>query len=42
MRTNPEFTWLVIVGGLGYSLAAMIMIFTMLYQMWVLPFRQTI
>ena len=26
MRMNPEFAWLVIVGGLGYSLAAMIMI----------------
>ncbi len=39
-KMNPNFAWLVIVGGLGYSLASTIMIFTALYQMWVLPFRR--
>lgn len=37
-KLNPSFAYLVIVGGFGYSLAASIMLFTSLYQMWVMPF----
>ncbi len=39
-KLNPGFAWLVIVGGFGYSVASTIMIFTSLYQMWILPLRQ--
>jgi len=39
-KWNPNFAWLVIIGGFGYSLAAAIMIFTSLYQMWILPLRK--
>lgn len=38
-KWNPEFAWLVIIGGFGYSLASSIMIFTSLYQMWIMPWR---
>lgn len=38
-KWNPNFAWLVIIGGFGYSLASTIMIFTSLYQMWILPLR---
>ncbi|MBK9161296.1 MAG: elongation factor-1 alpha [Nitrosomonadales bacterium] len=38
-KLNPNFAWFVIIGGFGYSLAASIMIFTSLYQMWILPRR---
>lgn len=38
-KWSPNFAWLVIIGGFGYSLAAAIMIFTSLYQMWILPLR---
>jgi hypothetical protein len=38
-KWNPNFAWLVIIGGFGYSLAATIMIFTSLYQMWIFPMR---
>ncbi|MFA5370663.1 MAG: elongation factor-1 alpha [Sideroxydans sp.] len=38
-KWNPNFAWLVIIGGFGYSMAATIMIFTSLYQMWILPRR---
>jgi hypothetical protein len=38
-KLEPNFAWLVIVGGFGYSLAATVMIFTSLYQMWILPRR---
>ena len=38
-KLNPHFAWLVIIGGFGYSLAAAVMIFTSLYQMWILPLR---
>jgi hypothetical protein len=38
-KLHPNFAWFVIIGGFGYSLAATIMIFTSLYQMWVLPIR---
>ncbi len=39
-RINPNFAWLVIIGGFGYSLASAIMILTSLYQMWILPLRK--
>ena len=39
-KLSPGFAWLVIIGGFGYSIAATIMIFTALYQMWILPLRQ--
>jgi hypothetical protein len=35
-KLNPDFAWLVIIGGFGYSLASTVMIFTSLYQMWLL------
>lgn len=37
-KMNPQFAWMVIVGGFGYSLAATVMLFTSLYQMWFLPY----
>ena len=37
-RMNPNFAWLVMVGGIGYSLASTVMIFSSLYQMCVKPF----
>lgn len=37
-KMNPQFAWMVIVGGFGYSLAATVMLFTSLYQMWILPY----
>ncbi|MEK7811049.1 MAG: elongation factor-1 alpha [Pseudomonadota bacterium] len=39
-KWNPNFAWFVIIGGFGYSVAATIMIFTALYQMWILPRRR--
>ena len=39
-KWNPGFAWFVIIGGFGYSMSAAIMIFTSLYQMWVLPRRR--
>lgn len=39
-RINPNFAWLVIIGGFGYSLASSFMIFTSLYQMWIMPLRK--
>ena len=38
-KLDPNFAWLVIIGGFGYSLASTVMIFTSLYQMWVMPLR---
>jgi hypothetical protein len=35
----PEFAWLTIIGGAGYSLASTFMWFTCMYQMWVLPYN---
>ncbi len=35
----PGFAWLTIIGGFGYGMASTFMIFTSLYQMWVLPFK---
>lgn len=33
----PAAAWLTIIGGIGYSLASTFMLFTCLYQMWILP-----
>ncbi|WP_029407665.1 hypothetical protein [Thiomicrorhabdus sp. Milos-T2] len=38
-KINPNFAYFVIIGGFGYSMAAGIMLFTSLYQMWVMPFK---
>ncbi len=38
-KWDPNFAWLVIIGGTGYSLAATVMLFTSLYQMWIYPLR---
>jgi hypothetical protein len=38
-KMNPNFAWLVIIGGFGYSMASTVMIFTSLYQMWITPLR---
>jgi hypothetical protein len=38
-KMTPGFAWLVMVGGMGYSLASTIMIFSSLYQMCIKPFR---
>lgn len=37
-KVNPNFAWLVMIGGMGYSLASTVMIFSSLYQMCVKPF----
>lgn len=39
-KLDPNFAWLVIIGGFGYSMASTIMIFTSLYQMWIMPLRK--
>lgn len=39
-KINPQFAWFVIIGGFGYSIAATIMLFTSLYQMWIMPYRK--
>jgi len=38
-KWNPGFAYLVIIGGFGYSLAAAVMLFTSLYQMWIMPWK---
>jgi hypothetical protein len=38
-KLTPGFAWLIIIGGFGYSLASTVMIFTSLYQMWIMPMR---
>lgn len=38
-KFDPAFAWLVIIGGIGYSIASTIMILTSLYQMWICPLR---
>ncbi|MBD3611595.1 MAG: elongation factor-1 alpha, partial [Hydrogenovibrio crunogenus] len=38
-KMNPNFAYFVIIGGFGYSLASAIMLFTSLYQMWIMPLR---
>jgi hypothetical protein len=37
-KLHPGFAWLEMIGGIGYSLASSIMIFSSLYQMCVKPF----
>lgn len=39
-KLNPNFAWLTIIGGFGYSLASGIMLFTSLAQMWLPRFRE--
>lgn len=38
-KMQPGFAWLVMIAGLGYSLASTVMIFTSLYQMCIMPYR---
>jgi hypothetical protein len=38
-KLHPGFAWLVMIGGMGYSLASTVMIFSSLYQMCIKPFR---
>ncbi len=38
-KINPSFAYLVIIGGFGYSLASAFMLFTSLYQMWIMPWK---
>jgi len=38
-KMHPGFSWFVIIGGFGYSVAAGIMLFTSLYQMWIMPMK---
>lgn len=38
-KLNPEFAWITIIGGYGYSLASTAMLFISLYQMWILPWK---
>ncbi len=35
-KLDPNFAWLVIIGGFGYSLASTIMVLSSLYQMWLM------
>ncbi len=39
-KLNPAFAWLTIIGGIGYSIAAAIMLFVSLWQMWITPLRR--
>jgi len=39
VKWYPNFAILTILGGVGYSFASTFMMFTSLYQMWVLPFK---
>jgi len=38
-KLNPEFAWITIIGGYGYSLASAAMLFISLYQMWILLWK---
>lgn len=38
-KLAPEFAWLTIVSGIGYSLCAMFTWFVSMYQMWLLPLK---
>lgn len=38
-KMAPGFAWLVMIGGMGYSLASAVMIFSSLYQMCIKPLR---
>jgi hypothetical protein len=39
-KMHPGFAIMVMGGGLGYSIASAIMIFTSLYQMWIMPLKR--
>ena len=39
-KLSPSFAWLTIIGGLGYSIAATIMLSVSLWQMWITPLRR--
>lgn len=39
IKWYPNFAILMIIGGVGYSMASGFMILTSLYQMWILPFK---
>jgi len=38
-KLDPIFAWFTIIGGIGYSIVAAIMLFTSLYQMWIMPLK---
>ncbi|WP_321276404.1 elongation factor-1 alpha [Thiomicrorhabdus indica] len=38
-KLEPNFAYFVIIGGFGYSVASTVMIFSSLYQMWILPMK---
>ena len=38
-KMHPGFAYLIMFGGFGYSMAAGIMMFSSLYQMWIMPLR---
>ncbi|MEA3404746.1 MAG: elongation factor-1 alpha [Pseudomonadota bacterium] len=38
-KLHPGFAYMVMAGGFGYSVAAGIMMFSSLYQMWIMPLR---
>jgi hypothetical protein len=38
-KWEPSFAWFIIIGGFGYSIVSGIMLFTSLYQMWIMPWR---
>ncbi len=40
-KLNPHFAWLVILGGMGLAVAFMFMWSVSMYEMWILPRRQT-
>ncbi len=39
-KLSPGFAWLTIIGGIGYSIAATIMLAVSLWQMWITPLRR--
>ncbi len=38
-KLAPEFAWLTIISGIGYSLCSMVTWFVSMYQMWLLPMK---
>ena len=38
-KLAPEFAWLTIISGIGYSLCSMVTWFVSMYQMWLLPLK---
>lgn len=39
-KLSPGFAWLTIIGGIGYSIAAAVMLSVSLWQMWITPLRR--